>query len=70
MAVKKGGFKTGGEGNKGKVTRTSKATAFDSDRMGAKSGGRASRKFGSPKNGEKSMKKNTKVFQNYLKKFK
>ena len=31
MAVKKGGFKTGGEGNEGKVTRTSKATAFDSD---------------------------------------
>ena len=32
MAVKKGGFKTGGEGNEGKVTRTSKATAFDSDK--------------------------------------
>ena len=31
MAVKKGGYKTGGEGNEGKVTRTSKATAFDSD---------------------------------------
>ena len=30
MAVKKGGYKTGGEGNEGKVTRTSKATAFDS----------------------------------------
>ena len=40
MAVKKGGFKTGGEGNKGKVTRTSKATAFDSDRVEAKKGGR------------------------------
>jgi hypothetical protein len=31
MAVKKGGYKTGGEGNEGKVTRTTKATAFDSD---------------------------------------
>ena len=31
MAVKKGGYKTGGEGNEGKVTKTSKATAFDSD---------------------------------------
>ena len=31
MAVKKGGYKTGAEGNEGKVTRTSKATAFDSD---------------------------------------
>ena len=31
MSVKKGGYKTGGEGNEGKVTKTSKATAFDSD---------------------------------------
>ena len=31
MAVKKGGDKTGGEGNEGKVTMLSKATAFDSD---------------------------------------
>ena len=32
MAVKKGGYKTGGEGNEGKVTRTTKAFAFDSDK--------------------------------------
>ena len=31
MAVKKGGDKTGGEGNERKVTMLSKATAFDSD---------------------------------------
>ena len=31
MSVKKGGYKTGGEGNERKVTMLSKATAFDSD---------------------------------------
>jgi len=34
----------------------------DYSRMEVKSGGRASRKFGSPKNGEKSMKKKYKGF--------
>ena len=31
MAVKKGGDKTGGEGNEGKVTKLSKVASFDSD---------------------------------------
>ena len=37
-------------------------TSDDAYRLKAKSGGRASRKFGSPKNGEKSMNKKYKGF--------
>ena len=53
MAVKKGGDKTGGEGNEGKVTMLSKATAFDSDMY--KKGG-AVKKVGKKKQGYKDRK--------------